>query len=156
MQTRFRVIAEIIAGIETSVPKDFIVGLRVSEGKVNDLTYRWTHGIETATELAEEIKASKPDFVHVAVQTGEWERDSFLGDGISMASVILQATGIPVIANGGFHNLEKAEVALKDNHATLVAIGKAALADPHWVMKTMNGLPLIPFQREMLWPEATL
>src|SRR5690606_8838617 len=75
---------------------------------------------------------------------------------LSLASVILQATGIPVIANGGFHNLEKAEVALKDNHATLVAIGKAALADPHWVMKTMNGLPLIPFQREMLWPEATL
>ncbi len=155
MQNRFRVIAEIIAGIETSVPKDFIVGLRVSEGKVNDLTYRWTHGIETAKELAEEIKASKPDFVHVAVQTGEWERDSFFGDGISLASVILQATGIPVIANGGFHNLEKAEVALKDKHATLVAIGKAALEDPHWVMKTMNGLPLIPFQREMLWPEAT-
>ncbi|GGE12793.1 oxidoreductase [Sphingobacterium cellulitidis] len=156
MQNRFRVIAEIIAGIKTSVPKDFIVGLRVSEGKVNDLTYRWKHGIETANELAEEIKVSKPDFVHVAVQTGEWERDSFFREGISLASVIRQATGIPVIANGGFHNLEKAEVALKDNHATLVAIGKAALADPHWVMKTMNGLPLIPFHREMLWPEATL
>ncbi len=64
--------------------------------------------------------------------------------------------GIPVIANGGFHNLDKAEVALKNGHATLIAIGKAALADPHWVMKTMNGLPLIPFHREMLWPEATL
>src|SRR5690606_6778717 len=94
--------------------------------------------------------------VHVAVQTGEWERDSFFGDGISLALVIRQATGIPVIATGGFHNVEQAEVALKDNHATLVGIGKAALADRHWVMKTMNGLPLIPFHREMLWPEATL
>ncbi len=156
MQNRFRVIAEIIAGIKASVPQAFIVGLRVSEGKVNDLTYRWADGIETAKELAEEIKASQPDFVHVAVQTGEWERDSFFGDGSSLASVIRQASGIPVIANGGFHNLDKAEVALKNNHATLIAIGKAALADPHWVMKTINGLPLIPFHREMLWPEATL
>src|SRR5690606_244170 len=156
MKNRFRVIAEIIAGIKASAPQDFIVGLRVSEGKVNDLTYRWTQGIETAKELAAEIKTSKPDFVHVAVQTGEWERDSFFGEGISLASVIRQATDIPVIANGGFHNLDKAEVALKDNHATLIAIGKAALADPHWVMKTMNGLRLIPFHREMLWPEATL
>src|SRR5690606_30572549 len=120
------------------------------------LTYRWKHGIETAKELAEEIKVSKPDFVHVAVQTGEWERDSFFGDGISLALVIRQATGIPVIANGGFHNVEKAEVALKDNHATPVTIGKAALAAHNRVMKTMNGLPFIPFPREMLWPEATL
>ncbi|WP_433902696.1 tRNA-dihydrouridine synthase [Sphingobacterium puteale] len=156
MHNRFRVIAEIIAGIKAAVPEDFIVGLRVSEGKVNDLTYRWTQGIETAKELADEIKASQPDFVHVAVQTGEWERDSFLEDGTSLASVIRQATGLPVIANGGFHNLDKAQVALQDNHATLIAIGKAALADPYWVVKTMNELPIIPFHRDMLWPEATL
>lgn len=156
MQNRFRVIAEIIASIKASVPKDFIVGLRISEGKVNDLTYRWPQGIKTAKELAEEIKTSKPDFVHVAVQTGEWERDSFFADGISLASVVRQVTGIPVIANGGFHNLDKAEVALQDNHATLIAIGKAALADPHWVIKTMKGLPSIPFHRKMLWPEANL
>lgn len=156
MQNRFRVIAEIIAGIKTSVPSDFIVGLRVSEGKVNDLTYRWANGIETAKELAKEIKASQPDFVHVAVQTGEWERDSFYADGISLASVIRQATGIPVIANGGFHSLDKAETALNDNHADLLAIGKVALADPHWVVKTLNDLPIIPFHRDMLWPEATI
>ena len=156
MQNRFRVIAEIIDDIKASVPQDFIVGLRVSEGKVNDLTYRWSHGLEAARELAKEIKISQPDFVHVAVQTGEWERDSFFTDGTSLAMVIRKTTGIPVIANGGFHNLDQARVALNDNHATLIAIGKAALADPHWVVKTMKGLPPIPFHREMLWPEATL
>ncbi|MET3035887.1 NADH:flavin oxidoreductase [Chryseobacterium sp. NRRL B-14859] len=156
MQNRFRVIAEIIEGIKASVPSDFIIGLRVSEGKVNDLTYRWANGIETAKELAEEIKVSRPDFVHIAVQTGEWERDSFYGEGISLASVIRKATGIPVIANGGFHSPDKAEAALNGNHADLLAIGKAALADPHWVVKTQNHLPVIPFHRDMLWPEATI
>ncbi|MGS2763680.1 oxidoreductase [Sinomicrobium sp. M5D2P9] len=156
MQNRFRVIAEIIAGIKASVPQKFIVGLRVSEGKVNDLPYRWADGIDTAKELAKEIKTNQPDFVHVAVQTGEWERDSFYGDGISLASVIREATGIPVIANGGFHNLSKAETALNDKHADLLAIGKAALADPHWVVKTLNNLPVVPFHRDMLWPAATI
>lgn len=156
MQNRFRVIAEIIEGIRASVPSDFIVGLRISEGKVNDLTYRWADGIKTAKELAEEIKKSRPDFVHVAVQTGEWERDSFYEGGASLASVIRETEGIPVIANGGFHNLDKAETALKDHHADLIAIGKVALADPHWVVKTLNNLPIIPFHRDMLWPEATL
>ncbi|WP_262250339.1 NADH:flavin oxidoreductase [Parapedobacter soli] len=156
IENRFRVIAEIIADIKSSVPSNFIVGLRVSEGKVNNLTYRWADGIETARELAKEIKKSQPDFVHVAVQTGEWERDSFFGEGISLASVIRDTTGVPVIANGGFHHLDKAETALNNNHADLLSIGRAALADSHWVVKTLNGLPLIPFHRDMLWPEATL
>lgn len=131
MHNRFRVIREIIAGIRTCVPQEFIVGLRISEGKVNDLLYRWADGIETAKKLAKEIKVSQPDFVHVAVQTGEWERDSFFGDGISLSSVIRETTGIPVMANGGLHDFDKAETALKDNHADLIAIGKVALADPH-------------------------
>lgn len=156
MHKRFRVIAEIIDGIKAAVPQDFIVGLRVSEGKVNDLTYRWANGIETAKELAKEIKMSQPDYVHVAVQTGAWERDSFYGARLSLASVIRQTTGIPVIANGGFHNLRKAEIALNDNHADLLAIGKAALADPHWVVKTLQELPVIPFHPDMIWPEATI
>ncbi|MBC9931026.1 NADH:flavin oxidoreductase [Chitinophaga qingshengii] len=156
MPNRYRIIAEIIAGIRLVVPKRFIVGLRVSEGKVNDLGYRWAGGLHTAGELAHVIKGSRPDFVHVAVQTGEWERDSFYADGSSLASVIKEITGIPVIANGGFHRLDKAAVALTRQHADLLSIGKAALADPHWPAKTLNGAPLIPFHRDMLWPEATI
>lgn len=156
MQNRFRVIGEIIAGIKAVVPKSFIVGLRVAEGKVNDLTYRWSDGVETAKELAKVINVSQPDFVHAAVQTGEWERDSFYGDGSSLASVIRATTSIPVIANGGFHNLDKAKTALNEKHADLIAIGKAALADPHWPVKTFNNLPLVPFNRDMLCPKATI
>lgn len=156
IQNRFRVIAEIIAGIRAAVPQVFLVGLRVSEGKVNHLTYRWTDGANAAYELATEINKSQPDFVHAAVQTGEWERDSFYEDGTSLASVIRKITGVPVIANGGFHKLDKAEIALNEKHADLLAIGKAALADPDWVKKTLNNAPVIPFHRDMLWPGATL
>ncbi len=156
MENRFRIIAEIITGIREVVPVEFIVGLRISEGKVNNLTYRWADGIATAKELAQNIKLSKPDFIHVAVQTGEWKRDSFYENGRSLASVIREITNIPVIANGGFHNLEQASIALNENHADLLAIGKAALADPSWPIKTSNNLPVVSFHRDMLWPQATI
>lgn len=156
MKNRYRFVAEIISEIRSAVPQSFIIGLRVSEGKVNDLTYRWEKGALAAKELAEEIKISKPDFIHVAVQTGEWVRDSFYEDGTSLASVLKDTTRIPIIANGGFHNLDTANQALNEGHADLLSIGKAALADPNWPSKTIANVPTIPFHRNMLWPEATL
>ena len=156
IENRYRIVAEIISGIKQQVPKHFILGLRISEGKVNDLAYRWEKGIEAAKELAEQIKRFAPDYIHVAVQTGEWERDSFYNENTSLASVMRSTTHIPIIANGGLHNLDKAEKALNDNHADLLSIGKAALADPHWPIKTMNYQPIIPFHKNMLWPKATI
>ena len=156
MENRYRIVAEIISDIRAVVPYDFAIGLRISEGKVNDLTYRWERGSIAAKELAAAIKTSKPDFIHVAVQTGEWIRDSFYEDGTSLASILKDTTGIPVIANGGFHNLDHADTALNEGHADLLAIGKAALADPSWPSKTRNNIPAIPFHRDMLWPEATI
>lgn len=156
LENRYRIIAEIITEIKNVVPENFIIGLRISEGKVNDLTYRWKKGIETAKELAKEIKKSEPDYIHVAVQTGDWERDSFYENQVSLASVMRSQTQIPVIANGGFHDLTKVKKALKENHADLFAIGKVALADPEWPLKTLNNIPSMPFHKDMLWPKATI
>ncbi|MET3115375.1 2,4-dienoyl-CoA reductase-like NADH-dependent reductase (Old Yellow Enzyme family) [Pedobacter sp. CG_S7] len=156
MQNRFRIIAELIAGIRKEVPTHFIIGLRISEGKVNDMTYRWKDGAVTAKELLAEVKTASPDFVHVAVQTGEWERDSFYPNESSLASIAREVTGLPVIANGGLHQLDKAAIALDEQHADLIAIGKAALVDPHWPIKTLKEIPTVAFHRDMLWPEATI
>ncbi|WP_316634040.1 NADH:flavin oxidoreductase [uncultured Flavobacterium sp.] len=156
VKNRFRIVAEIIGGIRNSLPDDFIIGLRLSEGKVNDLTYRWKDGIEAAKSLFLEVKLASPDFIHIAVQTGEWERDSFFSDSCSLAYVAKVITGLPVIANGGLHDLGKAEKALGGNHADLIAIGKAALADPYWPVKTIKGEAVTEFHRDMLWPEATI
>lgn len=150
MENRFRIISELIAAIRKEVPAHFIVGLRISEGKVNDMTYRWKDGADTARDLLAEVKTASPDFVHVAVQTGEWERDSFYPDESSLAAIAREVTGLPVIANGGLHQLDKAAMALSGQHADLIAIGKAALADPRWPIKTLNEIPVVAFHRDML------
>lgn len=42
------------------------------------MTYGWKDGAITVNGLPTEVKTAGPGFVHVAVQSGEWERDSFL------------------------------------------------------------------------------
>lgn len=150
MPNRFRLISEIMAGIRAQVPADFLLGLRLSEGKVNDLAYRWPQGALVATELLTEVQAAAPDFVHIAVQSSEWEQDSFYPNGTSLAALARQLTGVPVIANGGMHELNRAARALRENHADLLAIGKAALADPSWPLKVQSQQLPLAFDRAML------
>lgn len=136
---RFRIVAEIIDEIRRVVPDDFLVGLRLSEGKVNELDYRWPDGQLMAVDLLEEVEDAAPDFIHIAVQTGEWERDSFYSDGNSLAGLARRITRKPVIANGGLHGLDLSRRVLQEEHADLISIGKAALADPAWPANTFAG-----------------
>ena len=153
---RFRIVAEIIQAIREVVPERFLVGIRLSESKVNDLRYRWKEGAEMATEILEEARNAAPDFIHIAVQTGEWERDSFYSKGTSYAALAKQITGKVIIANGGMHQLPIARRVIEELHADLLAIGKAALADPSWPLHTFNGTAPLAFHPDMLWPEATI
>ncbi|MFB6456860.1 NADH:flavin oxidoreductase [Chitinophaga sp. Hz27] len=153
---RFRVIAEIIDAIRSVSPAHFLVGIRLSEGKVNDLKYRWKDGAAMAVEILEEVKNAAPDFVHIAVQSGEWERDSFYSNGTSFAALARQITGKVIIANGGMHQLTRAARVIEEFHGDLLSIGKAALADCAWPLHTLNGTPPIAFHPDMLWPEATI
>ncbi|SKA44459.1 2,4-dienoyl-CoA reductase [Chitinophaga eiseniae] len=153
---RFRLAAEIIQAIRAVVPARFLVGVRLSEGKVNDLRYRWKDGAAMAVEVLEEVRKTAPDFIHIAVQSGEWERDSFYGNGASYAALAKQITGSVIIANGGMHQLTRAARVLEESHADLVSIGKAALADPAWPLHILNGTSPLAFHPDMLWPEATI
>lgn len=153
---RFRIAAEIIQAVRSVTPAHFLIGVRLSEGKVNDLRYRWKEGAAMAVEVLEEVRKAAPDFIHIAVQSGEWERDSFYNDGTSYAALAKQITGKVIIANGGMHQLTRAARALEESHADLISIGKAALADPEWPLHVLNGTPPRAFHPDMLWPEATI
>lgn len=153
---RFCIAAEVIQDIRAVVPAHFLVGIRLSEGKVNDLKYRWKNGAAMAIEILEEVRKAAPDFIHIAVQSGEWERDSFYSNGTSYAALAKQITGKVIIANGGMHQLTRATRVIEESHADLLSVGKAALADPAWPMHILNGTPPLPFHPDMLWPEATI
>jgi 2,4-dienoyl-CoA reductase-like NADH-dependent reductase (Old Yellow Enzyme family) len=156
MANRFRLIAEIIAEIRAVAPAEFIIGLRLSEGKVNNLRYRWPEGAVAANALLQEVAKVKPDYVHIAAESGNWERDCMYADGSSFTSLAKQIVQVLVIANGGLHEPARANKVLEEGHADLLALGKAALANPDWPLRIQRGENTIAFQAGMIKPSASI
>lgn len=156
IHNRLRIIGEIIQGIRAQTPASFLVGLRLSEGKVNNLLYRWPEGAAMAREVLEEVKALQPSYIHIAAETGHWKRECLYADGTSFSGLARSITGLPVIANGGLHDLDIAEEVLSNGHADLLAIGKAALADPHWPRHILSGKTVKAFHSSLIKPSASI
>ncbi len=85
-----------------------------------------------AKEVLQEAAAIQPSYIHIASESSHWQRDCLYADGTSFTGLARSITGLPVIANGGLSDLSMAKEVLSNGHADLLAIGKAALADPHW------------------------
>jgi len=153
---RFRIIKEIIEAVRAVVPVGFIIGLRLSEGKVNNLHYRWQDGAATARAILSEVAAANPDYVHIAAEAGNWAAEATYPDGTSYTGLAKQLTGVPVIANGGLHQPALAKQVLEEGHADILAIGKAAIANPDWPLRIQRGESTIPFHPRMIKPHANI
>jgi 2,4-dienoyl-CoA reductase-like NADH-dependent reductase (Old Yellow Enzyme family) len=156
VENRFRIINEIITTIRAKLPEDFVIGLRLSEGKVNDLYYRWPEGPVMAKQILQEVKKASPDYIHIAAESGNWQCDCTYEDGSSFSGLAKSVTGLPVIANGGLSEANISQHVLETNQADLLAIGKAALADPCWPSKMSRGEDAIPFLPEFIKPSASI
>ena len=152
IENRFRIIREIFGRIKEVVSPEFIIGLRVSESKVNDLKYRWPDGANFAKELFREVAKCDFFYIHIAAEGGNWARECLYPDGSSSTNIARKITGIPVIANGGLHDLSKAQELLDTGHADLFSIGRAAIADPEWVNKVKVSTKPRSFEKGMISP----
>ncbi|MGG7664843.1 NADH:flavin oxidoreductase [Dyadobacter sp. BHUBP1] len=155
-RNRLRFLMEVYRAVKAALPADFIVGIRVSESKVNDLTYRWPGGSETARRIFEILAEIDPDYLHIAAEGGRWERECRYPDGTSSNSIAKSLLRSPVIANGGMHDIALAEALLNSNAADLVSIGRAAIASPDWPKRMAAGEPVVPFFKELIKPSLTL
>lgn len=151
-ENKFRIIAEIIEAIKTTTPANFIIGLRLSEGKVNNLTHRFPNGAATAKAILEKAKASAPSYIHISGEGGSWEGTGFYETGESFTGLAKQITGKPVIANGGLQQPNIAKRVLEEGHADFIALAKGALANPDWPLKVENGEAITAYERWMSKP----
>jgi 2,4-dienoyl-CoA reductase-like NADH-dependent reductase (Old Yellow Enzyme family) len=156
VENRFRLIGELIAEIRQGVGENFLIGLRLSEGKVNHLSYRFPEGSAMAKAILGEVARTKIDYVHIAAEGGKWARECLYPDGSSYSGLARQITGLPVIANGGLHDLNVSRQLLQEGHADLVALGRAALADPNWPTRIRSGEQPLAFHLTMIKPSVTI
>ncbi len=155
-RNRLRFLMEVYEAIKAALPDGFIVGIRVSESKVNDLAYRWPGSSETARRIFEVLAEIDPDYVHIAAEGGRWVRECLYPDGTSSNSIAKSILKSPVIANGGMHDVALADRLLNSNAADLVSIGRAAIASPDWPKLMAAGEPVVPFFKELIKPSLTL
>ncbi|MCF6407609.1 NADH:flavin oxidoreductase [Chitinophaga filiformis] len=155
-EKRLRFPIEVFTAIKAAVPKDFIVGIRLSESKVNDLTYRWPGGAATAKEIFNILKQVDVSYIHIASEGGNWARESLYDNGSSSNGIAKQITGKPVIVNGGMHDTALATKLISNHEADLISIGRTAITNPDLPEKIKNGTAIAPFFKELIKDSLTL
>jgi 2,4-dienoyl-CoA reductase-like NADH-dependent reductase (Old Yellow Enzyme family) len=153
-ETRVQLTVEVIDAVKKAVGNDFVVGVRVSLGKVNDYHHKWVRGEEDAKIIFEKIASAKPDYIH----TTEYDatNPAFGEQGPSLAELARKYTGLPLIVNGNLEDPSKAEGIITSGHADIITLGKGALANPDWVKKVKEGKKIEEFTFDVLQPDATI
>jgi len=151
---RVALLAETIRRVRRAVDPRFPVGVRISQGKVNDFHAKWPGGEDDAAIIFRALADAGADFFHVT----EFEAWGPAFDGVNSSLVALAnryASSVPVIANGGLHDLERAAQLLESGVA-MVAIGRGALANPDMPSLIATGRGLRLFDNSILGPIADI
>jgi 2,4-dienoyl-CoA reductase-like NADH-dependent reductase (Old Yellow Enzyme family) len=140
-ENRARIVRNILERARTRVGDDFVLGLRMS---VED----YVDGGLTIAESIDMIRMfvdSGLDIIHVSgggIDTGpRMIQEAVEGNLLKLAGEIRKNVNIPVIGVGGVLRLEQAERALEEGLADMVAIGRALIADPELVTKSLAEKP---------------
>jgi 2,4-dienoyl-CoA reductase-like NADH-dependent reductase (Old Yellow Enzyme family) len=148
--------AEITSQVRAVVGHAFIVGVRLSQGKVNDFDYLWPHGLNDGAVFFEAVKRSGADYIHFASEGKGFDHGCLTQRGESLPKQARILTGLPVIANGGMHRPEESRRILTEGHADLVALGTGALANPDWPRRLANNHPIANFDDSMFAAGVTI
>lgn len=152
IQNRIRFHVEIMQAVRDAV-KGKPVGVRISQTKVNDLTYTWPGGVKDAEVIFPALAKTGIDFIHVSGHLGAVP---VFNQPLSLAGLARKLTGLPIIGNGKLHDPKLADELIAKSEADFVSIGKGALADPAWARKIAAGQQPIPFDPGMTSPLATV
>ena len=154
-ENRIRLTAEIVDTIRSATPNDFIVGVRLSEAKVNDFEYRWPGGPAEAATIFTTVASAGASYIHMAGE-GRGFRDAIGSSTEPFTTLARRLTGLPVIANGGLGDAQLADEVIRAGHADLIGIGRAALANPDWPRRVQRGSTIAEFNHEMLSHGASI
>lgn len=151
---RVRMVRRVVQSVRDAVGRDFTVGVRLSQTKINDTEHRW-NGPEDAAVIFRAMAEAGASYIHV---TGAGAVDpAFSDDGPSLVQLAAEhGGGIAVIANGGLYDASKAEAQFDTGGASLVAVARGALANADWPRRVAEGRAQNDFDPDMLQPLVTL
>ncbi len=134
--------------VRAAIGPDKIITLRLSQDGVDDFGGAWAGGVATAREIGAALKGAEIDALHWSSFGYADNRDP--NSDVPMPAALREASGLPMIANGGIAQGPDAEAALTSGAADMVAIGRPIFANPDWPQMVRAGHPvdLVPFDRK--------
>ncbi|WP_129664739.1 tRNA-dihydrouridine synthase [Phytoactinopolyspora endophytica] len=156
VENRARLMCEVTAAVRAAVPAGFVVGVRLSQTKVNDFEYRWPGGARDAETIFRSLGDTGVDYLHVASEGRDWIETARLDNGDTITALARRVTDLPVVANGGMHRPDQAARVLDDGHADVLAVARGALSNPDLPHRFEAGEEPAGFDDAMLHPMATL
>lgn len=154
-ENRLRLLIEVVKAVREAVGKDFPVGIRIAQAKVNDPDYKWKNGKDDAELIFSRLGKAGVDYIHTSEPKAT--EPAFVGSEQTLVELAKKHGHTVTIANGSLENPELVEPLLAEGKADLVTIGKGALANQDWPNKVLNGEQLDEFNfQKTLLPQATL
>jgi len=127
-KARVQLLVEVVNAVKHKVGPAAPVGIRISQGKVNDFTAKWKGGEADAEIIFGTLAATGVNFIHVTEHEA-W-KPAFDDPSDSLVKLARRyAPNVTIIANGGLHTAERMAAVLTDG-ADIVTVGRAALANP--------------------------
>ncbi|WP_411359974.1 NADH:flavin oxidoreductase [Pseudidiomarina sp. YC-516-91] len=152
LEKRAKFILDLVKSAREMVDNDFALGIRLSQITITDQDYQWPEGEEGFAWLVQALTDAGIDFIHTTDTSAD---RASLRDGDRSLAEVVQDTGVALIVNGGINDENYQDVANSYPDA-LLALGKAALADPAFVRKIQGGEPVDALDFAMLQPIANV
>ncbi|GAA0435311.1 NADH:flavin oxidoreductase [Lentibacillus halophilus] len=155
LENRTRLLVEVSQAVREAVGKEFIIGIRISQAKINNFAHKWTGKEHDADVIFRQLGQADYDYIHVT-EYKAWE-PAFDTNEAPLAALAKKYAGLPVIANGHLEDPSHAEDMIANKEADVIALGKGALANHDWVNKVKHNEPLAAFEGEkVLNPNAKI
>ncbi len=151
---RLRLIVEVVEAVRSAVGADHVVGMRISQAKVNDFLHKWVGGVREAEAVFRALGTLPLDYIHTTEFEG-W-RPAFGDAGPSLAALARMHARLPVLANGSLHDPQRAAAMIEGDEADFVSLGRGALTHADWPTRFREGRALEPFDKCLLSPIADL
>jgi 2,4-dienoyl-CoA reductase-like NADH-dependent reductase (Old Yellow Enzyme family) len=145
---------ETFKAVRAKVGAKVPVGVRISQGKVNDYHHKWANAERDAEIIFGSLADAGADFIHVT-EFEAW-KPAFAEGGPSLMRLAKRyAPKATIFANGSLHNIEQAVAALDDG-ADIITIGRGALANPDFANRLSGHSILKEFDPAILGPIANI
>ncbi|MEE7493729.1 NADH:flavin oxidoreductase [Methylobacterium oryzae CBMB20] len=151
---RTTLVRSVFEAVRARVGAEVPVGVRISQGKVNDFTHKWAGGDQDAEAIFGTLAEVEASYVHVTEHKA-WEPAFEGGRGSLVALARRYAPHVPLIANGGVGDVARAREVMAAG-ADIVALGKVALANPDFPNRVRAEREVAAFDPAILGPIANI